>query len=55
LLERSGINLHNAVLHKSLCSHKFIASSIVHNINDSSLACNTYSKNPNNSVKTLLK
>ena len=41
LPERSGIHLHNAVLHKSLGSYQLVVTSIVNNIDETSLASNT--------------
>ena len=41
LPERSGIHLYNAVLHKSLGSYQLVVTSIVNNIDETSLASNT--------------
>ena len=41
LSEGRAVNLDNAVLHKGLGSHKLIVTGIVHNINDTGLACDT--------------
>ena len=41
LPERSRIHLYNAVLHKSLGSYQLVVTSIVNNIDETSLASNT--------------
>ena len=37
-----GIHLHNAVLYKGLGSHQLIVAGIVHNVNDTTLAGDTF-------------